>query len=303
MKALLLICCLFVTLAGFAQSAKHVKIPGTKCSLIPPDGFVPASGFGGFQHPENGSSIMVNELPAPYGEMSKAFTAEALQSKGMKLISKEEIDFNGGKATYLTVSQLSGGINYLKQMLMLGAGSKTVLVNGIYPEKARAIQPAIKAALLSTVHNANQAEDPLAAVLFSVDVSGSGLKFAQYLSGMLMYTEDGKVPTDKAMFLAGSTLRQVAVGDKKQFSVARLKQLPGGEHSQVKKIEPVTIDNLNGYEIIAQGKNKKSEDELVYQVMLYTDAGTYFILVGLAAADQEKNLAAFQKIAQTFKRK
>lgn len=303
MRILLLIFCVFATLAGLAQRAKHVKIPGTKCSLIPPGDFLPASNFGGFQHPENGASIMVNELPAPYGEISNAFTAEALQSKGMTLISKEVVDFNGRKATYLTVSQPAGVINYLKQMLMFGEGDKTVLVNGIYPVEAKAIEPAIKAALLSTVYDANQAEDPLAAVIFSVDVSGSGLKFTQYLSGMLMYTEDGKVPTDKAMFLAGNTLRQVAVGDKKQFSVERLKQLPGGEHSQVKKIEPITIDNLSGYEIIAQGKNKKLEDELIYQVMLYTDEGTYFILVGLAAADQEKNLAAFKKITQTFKRK
>lgn len=303
MRALLLVCCLFVTLAGFSQSAQHVKIAGTKCSLIPPENFLPVSSIGGFQHPENGASIMVNELPAPYEEMSHAFTAEALQSKGMKLISKEVVDFNGRKATYLTVSQVASGIYYRKQILLFGDADKTVLVNGIYPEQSKTIEHAIKAALLSTVYNASQSEDPLAGVNFSVDVSGSPFKFAKYFSGTLLYTEDGKATTDKAMFIAGNSLGQAAVGDRKAFSIRRLKQLPDGAQATVQKIEPVTIDNLSGYAITAQGQNKKSGDELIYQVMLYTDEGTYFILIGLASADQEKNLTAFKNIVQTFKQK
>jgi hypothetical protein len=303
MRIPLLIFYLFAVSAGFAQSARHAKVAGTKCSLIPPEGFVPASNFSGFQNAENGASIMVSELPAPYAELSKAFTADALKSKGMKLIAKETIDFNQGKATFLTVSQEAGGTNYLKQILMFGDADKTVMINGIYPEAIKVVEPQIKASLLSTVYDAAQPDDPLAAANFSIEVSGTNFKFAKYLSGSLMYSEDGKVPTEKAIFLGTNSLGQAAVGDKKQYTIKALKQLPNGEHTKVQKIEPIRINNLDGYEIIAQGKNKQLADELVYQVMLYTDESEYFMLVGLASTNQEKNLVAFKKLARSFKRK
>lgn len=294
---------LFVLHAGFAQNARPIQVAGTRYSLIPPEGFVAATNFSGFQHPENGASVMVSELPAPYAELSKAFTADALKTKGMTLLGKETIDFNGGKATFLTVSQEAGGTHFLKQILMFGDADKTVMINGIYPEAAKAIAPQIKAALLSTVYDAAQPEDPLAAANFSIEVSGTGFKFAKSLSGSLIYTEDGKVPSQKAMFLGANSLGQTAAGDKKQHAIQVLKQLPNGEHTQVQKIAPVRIDNLDGYEIIARGKNKQMADELVYQVVLYTAESEYFMLVGLASTEQEKNLAAFRKLAQTFKRK
>ena len=303
MKIPFLIFCLFALNTGFAQSDRHAKVAGTKCSIIPPEGFVPAANFSGFQNAENGASVMVSELPAPYAELSQAFTADALKSKGMTLISRETIDFNQGKATYLTVSQAAGGTPYLKQILMFGDAGKTVMVNGIYPEAAKAIAPRIKACLLSTVYNAAQAEDPLAAANFSIETSGTHFKFAKYWSGSLMYSEDGKVPTEGAMFIGTNSLGHAAAGDKKQHAIQVLMQLPNGEHTKVQKIEPVRIDDMDGYEIVAQGKNKKMEDELVYQVILYTDESEYFRLIGLASADQEKNLAAFRKLARTFKRK
>jgi hypothetical protein len=72
----------------FGQTDKHIKVPGTKCSLIPPSGFVAITNFSGFQSSETGASIMINELPAPYQQLVDGFTAEALKTHGMILISK-----------------------------------------------------------------------------------------------------------------------------------------------------------------------------------------------------------------------
>jgi hypothetical protein len=64
MKSRLLFFFLLIVQIGFGQQEKPTRILGTKCSLIPPPGFTPASTFSGFQNTETGASIMINEIPA-----------------------------------------------------------------------------------------------------------------------------------------------------------------------------------------------------------------------------------------------
>ena len=63
---------------------------------------------------------MINELPAPYQSLVDGFTAEALKSRGMTLVTKQTIDFNGSKATIMDLTQSANGTTYLKQMLVFG---------------------------------------------------------------------------------------------------------------------------------------------------------------------------------------
>lgn len=295
---------LFLILFGFqnSYSQKAVSISGTKYSIVPPEGFSTASNFSGFQNVEKGSSIMITELPNSYFKMSDAFTPEALKTKGMILKSKEEINFKGEKATYFKVSQQANGMTYLKQILMFGDDNKTVMVNGIYPEKFNSIENQIKVALLSTTFNEEQNDNPLDAVKFSVKVSETSYEFVKYLSGSLLYSEDGKFPSNKGIFMVSPSIGKFPESNRKQYSIDRLKKLPNGENNKVKAINPITINNLSGYEIVADGKNTDSEDEIVYLVMLYNDS-EYFIMVGQATNDQQKNLEAFKKIANSFELK
>ena len=104
------------------------------------------------------------------------------------------------------------------------------------------------------------------------------------------------------MIVGGST-GKVAAGQQKQYAEDRIKKLPRGEFNLIKEVKEVTIDNLKGYEIVAEGKSKDDKTELVYQVMLFNDKGEYYIILGQAKEDREKNLATYRSIAGTFKRK
>ncbi|MBK6993756.1 MAG: hypothetical protein IPH31_02075 [Lewinellaceae bacterium] len=144
MKSNLLIPLLFLVHFAFGQTEKLTKVSGTKCLLIPPSGFVVATTFSGFQNAETGASIMINEIPAPYQSIEEGFTADALKARGMTLVSKQVIDFNGSKATSINVTQPANGITYVKQMLIFGDSLTTVLVNGIYPEASKEIESKLK---------------------------------------------------------------------------------------------------------------------------------------------------------------
>lgn len=303
MKYRILLTLLLIGNLSFAQTDKHIKILGTKCSIIPPNGFMATNAFSGFQSSETGASIMINELPAPYQQLVDGFTAEALKTRGMTLISKQTIDLNKSKATYIKVSQPANGTIYLKQILIFGDPKETVLVNGIYPESSKGIEPQIMEALLSTVYDSSEDDNPLEAASFSIDTKDTDFKLNKYMSGSLLYSTDGKVPTEKPTLIVGNSIAKVSSQNRKKYSEERIKKLPRGEQNNIREIREITVDGLNGYEIVADGKTKDNKPELVYQVMLFNESGDYYIIVGQAAAEFDRYIAIFKKVTKTFKRK
>jgi hypothetical protein len=221
----------------------------------------------------------------------------------MTLQSKQTIDFNNSKATLLMVTQAANGTTYSKQILIFGDSKNTVLVNGIYPEASSAMEASMKAALLSTVYSASQNDNPLEAAPFTIDTNGTEFKLAKYVSGSLVYSTDGKIPTEKPTFIVGSSVGKVPAANRKKYAEDRLKKLPRGEQNVIKEIKELSIDRMNGYEIMAEGISKDGKPEWVYQVMIFNEQGDYYIMLGQAREEVEKNVAAFKKMAGSFKRK
>lgn len=296
---------LFLLLAGVAlgQTNKHLAVNGTKVSMVPPTGFVAATKYSGFEQVETGASILVTEIPGPYQQIVSGFTGAALATRGMTLLKTEPVDLQENTATLLQVKQTANGITYLKQMLVFGDQTKTVMVTGTYPEKNSGLGESIKEALLTSRYNVDQNVQQVAR--FSIDVTGTKFKFAKELAGSMLYTTDGKAPSessDKAMMIVGNSLGNVAVVDKKQYSIDRLKQLPNGSTNKMRSVTSITINGLSGYEITADGKGSKEESQLVYQTMLFDNSGGYYVIVGLTSQNFDTHLALFKTIAKTFKR-
>jgi hypothetical protein len=221
----------------------------------------------------------------------------------MTLVSKQTIDFNNSKANFIKLTQAANGVIYIKQILMFGDSHGTVLVNGIYPEAAKELEGKIKEALLSTIHDAAQNGNPLEAATFSIDIKDTDFKLVKYISGSLLYSTDGKIPTEKPTLIVGNSIAKVQTQNQKKYAEERLKKLPRGESFIVKEAKEINIDNLKGFEIVADGKAKDGQAELVYQVMLFNNDGGYYIIVGAAKENFEKYLENFKKISKTFKRK
>lgn len=271
--------------------------------MVPPSGFVAATKFSGFQNEEKGASIMVTELPPPYQQIADGFTAEALKMNGMTLVSRNTVDFNNSKATLIKVTQSANGTTFIKQMLLFGTGRETVMINGIYPEASKSMEEKIRQSLFSTVYNADQNLDPAGAAPFTVNVEGTRFKPARLVTGSLLYSVDGEIPTEKPTIIITNSLSKVVINNQEEFARQRLKRLPQGQHNEVREIREVTIDNMKGYEIVADGKTKEGKPELVVQTMLFKNEGEYYIILAQAKEDFEANLKTFRQITATFKRK
>lgn len=296
----------FLLLANFvfAQEKQFIAIPGTKYQMHAPAGFKLAESFSGFTNDSLKASIMVSEMPTGLNHIAAGFTKEKLNSSGLKLISTDSLRIEKQKALLLEVSQQVGSINYLKKVLLFGDSAKTTIVNGIYPASLPELANPILSSLLSIQFNAKLDDNPMHAVNFIIDSSGSGLLLAKYQNGTLLFSKDGKIPTYSPTLIVGSSFSSQTISDKKQFSLDRLKQLPGGLNAQIQSLIPVKQGNLDGFEIVSRANIYSSKEEgLLYQCLLFDKKGNYYMVVGLANIEMTKNLQIFRKMAESLQPK
>ncbi len=303
MKNTLLTILLLLTQIAFGQSNNRVKVPGTKCTIIPPEDFVASTTFGGFQNNSSGASIMIQELPAPYQTIINGFTEDALKTNAITLISKQTIDFHNRPAILVYVSKQQYGINFIKQILIFGDSSHVVMASAAYPEEFKSLESRLNESLLSTEYDSLLEENILDAATFMVDVSNTDLKAAKYLTGSILYTVGGKINPVKPSLVIANSISVVAIQNREEFAKTRLMQLSENKKTEIKQFEKISIDNLDGYEIIADRKTDQNTPEQVYFVILFTEKGGYYLILGETREKFDTYIQTFRKVAKTFKRK
>jgi hypothetical protein len=289
-------------LMEYAGQARQ-NIAGTKYSMIVPQGYKKSTNFTGFQNDKTGGSILLVEIPGPFDTVIKALSPETFRTERMEFISADTLMINGEYAILLKLKQTGNGIVYNKMVLVFGDKEKTVIVNSITPENSNESEPALKEALFSISFNKEQGDDPLDAAPYIVNVEGTGFKVVRYMAGTLFYSEDGKIPTKTATLMVGNSLGGASISDQKTYAEQRLKKLPRGEFLVIRDSKAVSIDNMDGQEIVAFGKSEENKPTLVYMTMLVNPGGGYFIILGNSEEDFPAYEEKFRKIAVSFKRK
>jgi hypothetical protein len=285
-------------------SDKHVSVAGTKVSLIAPDGFDKSVNFNGFQQSEKSSSVMIIEMPGPFSEITKAFTKSGLKSQGVDLIAKKDLTINGFPAVFIEAEQTAYGTLFIKYILTFGTESNTTMINGMFPKEFnKEMSSDIKNSLLSVVYETDKNVNPLDEIDYTVDIENTKLKYANVLANAIIYTVDGKVPTesdDKTFYTIASSLGKIEITDKKQYAINRLNKTATIKNISPNNIQEIEINGFKGYEIIAKGINEKTgKEEQIYYVMLFND-NLYYLLMGVAENDFENNIDLFKKVTKTF---
>ncbi|WP_432670966.1 hypothetical protein [Flavobacterium sp. SM2513] len=284
---------------------QHQEIYGSKISIIAPKEFAIATSFLGFQQAETNSSVLIMDIPGPFAEVSKGLTKENLLKQGVQVETIESVILNGVPGVLITAEQTAYDVVFRKYSLAFGTDKESILINGIAPKGNLELEQAVKDALLSTVYHADKVLTPLDSVDFEISTEGTDFVFAKSMSNMLVYNRDGKIPSetdDKASLVVAKAFSKVEIADKKEFATNRIKMLPV-QITKINAVVPIVVHGLSGYEITAEGVDRKTgKKEQAYQVMLFVDK-SYYILFGSSEADFENNLRLFKKLIRTFKLK
>jgi hypothetical protein len=284
----------------------YVSFPAAGVKLMRPAGFDDAENFHGFQQPSTQSSVMVVMIPGPYAETTRGFTADQFKTRGMTLRSKETIEINGMAGLLLSVKQNGYGTEFAKWIVALGDESETTLVTATFPESEETnLSDALRAVVLSTKSDDAPAPTPGTDSVFAIDASAK-LKLTRGIGKMLSYSKDGTIPTESPqdpIFIAAPSLSGIPIDNKRQFAVQRLFQTAHTRITSVTSNTAITIDALEGYEIVADAEDVDSGTALkVYQVILY-DEESYFLMQGLVGVKlADEYLPEFKAMARSFTR-
>lgn len=286
--------------------AQTVRVPGTHVVLVPPSGFSAARQYPGFERPEVKASIMVTELPVAATEMMRSMTGPALASKGMTVISAQDVAIKQNPARLLHVRQQTARGEISKWMLIAGDARATIMVVGTFDEDlSPGIGEEIRQSLLSASWGPAAPASPFEGLTFRVTPTAR-MKLAKRVSNMLMFTESGTTGTpgsSEALYIAGQSIGQGAIGDVETFSEARAKQttlIAGltnvtGQHLQ--------IAGADAYQLEADASDARTGRAMrLYQVIVPDDTG-YFILQGLVRADRAREiLPDFKALTASFRK-
>ena len=288
------------------KSALHQLIGGTNIYMIPPESYSSSSNFKGFQNPIDPTSmIMAMELKGPFSEVAKGFTSEMLQTRSMELKNKSAIKIADYDGFLLELDQTANGMEFSKHLLVYGNDSSTTLINATYLKDSTDLGVRMKESILSTFIDSNIKANPREALDYTLNEQMGGLKFHSVVGNGMLFNRDLKTPTeseDGVYLFSDRSYAKVEIPDKKGFCISRLETFPGDFSVQEdKSINVVEIDGLTGYELFAT--NNEDEKEELYQVILFSEDGGYYIFVGSYIKEFDQALEDIQKVIKTFKRK
>jgi len=299
--AVVLICSL-ITSPIFAG-----HVPGTSVTLTPPEGFVAADRFPGFMKESTGSSIMVSEIPGPFGEVTAGFSDQKrMQAQGMKLLSRSSTKVDGYKAILLHVEQSAYGTLFKKWLVAVDRAGTTTLMVATYPQAEDQQQgESLRAAVLAATFG--KPTDTTDALSFTAKPMAP-FQVAKVLGQNMILSPDGQFPVQDEnvpfMILGLSASENLVVSDRKAFAEHRITKTATVKTISVNQSTPVTIGDLSGYTTTANGEGADAGTPLsIYQVLLFDTSG-YCVIQGVTpSAKKSTYMPVFEKIAKTFKMK
>jgi hypothetical protein len=300
LSLLISLCCWQCTLLP----DKRIDISGTVVSLVPPGDFVQAEHFTGIWNQKLRATIMVAEIPRKFSVASQEVKIGDTLGGGLKVLSEQKVEVDKRMGLLYHLNRRNPPSDFNQWMLVLPNLNYTTAVSGTYPAADESkLSGGIKKAILSAKIALDESK-LFQSVPFEVEMEKPSLKLAKVLKGpSIVYTADG-IWSDSSMFatsfyIGPSYPLKSAIDDKESFAKENLRKICSTCLLDTSSVNRIEIDNLNGFEMWGY---TNAGQKLKYQVILFDEAH-YYLLVGTAATNRQRNLQQFQRISRTFKRK
>jgi hypothetical protein len=231
----------------------------------------PSKRFLGFEDVVKDSAITMSEFPAQaYLELERGFSADALKAQGVIVERREDIALKEAKGFIIVARQPSAKGDTRKWALVAVAGDLTALITAQSPDSAKDTysDEAFHAAFASFVVRATVPSSEQLAILPYAMTELSGFRPLRTASDGAALLTDG--PHDVAPIAEQSyILMMVPVGEMpspdQRGKLARqyLADTPGVKDIHIIRAEPMRIGNSQGFEILAEGKEVRSNNDVM----------------------------------------
>lgn len=281
--------------AGPAAAAEPVFPPASRVGLVPPPDFVPSPRFAGFIHNDKQISIVLNEFPGYALEAIEKQIAEEAGKQPPGTVVREPFDLKDGtKAFIVFATSNSAQGQVLKWSVFANIHDVTAIATALVPEvvKDAAPEATIKASLATlSVRAKVPTEEQLSVLPFAMN-NLADFRIVRVQPGVAAMLTDG--PKD-AVEAAEQPLLLISIfplssappaQERDGFARRLLSSIPGVKDVRVTRAEPLRVAGQQGYEILIEGKDAKSEDDINGVQWLRFGSGTLLRIVALARKDK-----------------
>jgi hypothetical protein len=294
---------------GFGQEAPEVyaDIPLTRVSMVVPEGFSLVPGFPGMSRADRGSSIVVAEVPGPFGDVLDSFTQGVGTDRTMRLVSTEDAKMNGLEAKLIVISRNENGTEFRNWLLLSGTDRATVMITATLPASAEEeLGPDLKAALLSAKWDPGKHIDPFGGLEFRIQLDDAFEIRGRRTGGVLLarkeagedFTPDEPIlmifPSDASSIPPLEEFARQELNGSEQFKNLKLTE----EHA-------VRVKDLTAYEITAEAEVEIGEGAPTVPVRIYllavrTPKKDMVIEGFVSPAKWDEYLPAFRAMAVSY---
>ncbi len=316
MKELLrIVFVLFISISAFGQSEEnsgseilnllteeHVVIPGTKLSIIAPEGFEIADNFTGLEKKDVAVIQVYDLVGGNFLKNAAIFSKKTFEDKGATVFDYQEITINGFAAKFI---HMQGNPDVKGYSLVFGDTTFSAMIMALYPAEDTKTGLQIKEALFSSIYEKDKAIDPLEAAFFELDDSNTKFKYAQSAANMFIYSADGikklnyrnesmlivmPIPTDSAM-------------TPKKVSDQMIDALKGNGLTNIKVISTSEekLNDYSAYQIQVEGEINGSASTVLVQTV--THGENTVVIEGFSKEKSAAVIEDFKALIATIKMK
>lgn len=285
---------IFAVIAALpARAAEPVFPPTSRIGLAPPAGLVVSKEFSGFEDRARKAAILIVELPAEaYAQIEKGTAADILKAGGANVESNAPFALASGPAFLVVATQTVDGVTIRKWVLVASTPDLTAAITVQVPDSEKDTYPdaAVRAALATlTIRATVPAEEQLSALPFKLN-DLAGFRPVRVLAGGAVLLTEG--PKD-VIELAEQPLMLITIApggptepeDRERFARTLFGGTPAIKDMRLLRVEPQRINGQPGHEIVANGKDMKTDTDVTVVQWLRFSGGGYTRLLGVARKD------------------
>ena len=285
----------------------YIDIPGTRLSIIPPEGFQFMEQAPQFVENNGNGQIGLFEMAESYFKIVTMYSEEYYENiPQSKIISVKDIYINGYDGRELLIKETG---NQKKYILLFGNNDFCVAIGGSYDiDFEITLANKIKKSALSAVYNPNKKIDTAEVLPYEINTSGTKLKIAGSTQAFSFYTVGGEDP------VSGIDRTELDIGGKRlddsnqwtedaiYENIHDVMNYEGKFGLEIGKTKKVIIDEMDGYETVGYVLKDSDTIKIIYYLFLIDQYDIYGI-TGRSNMEFDNNLELFRNTSMTFKRK
>lgn len=294
LAALCLVAATLVFLTAATLAGDVVFPRGAVVGLVPPPGMVESTTFSGFEdRAHNASILMVDMPPEAYGQIEAGFSEAALAGKGITVESRGPFEIPGAKSLQVksflvTGTQTAGPFRVRKWILLAGTDLVTALVTVQVAETDAASLPDAEVRKALSTLTFRSIQDQVAALPFTV-TDLAGFRVLRTFGGSTVMLTEGPKNTiegaEQPYFVVSVALGAPREDERRQFALRALSGLSGLKDMRLERAEPLRINQVPGYEVMAQAVDAKTGEAVkIVQWLRFGQTG-HMRMVGISKLD------------------